>query len=170
MNVFLDIGLCACSLRRTPHGAGMDSGVVSKNETKNYQLSISFSLCSDGAAAHFGHRLLRHSRSSRRLRHRTRVTHGFISTSTYADRLGDDDHNNDHGHDARRRHHDGDRSPARAPAGGCADTAGPKLCMGRRLLDVEQPSVRMDIGTLGDSTKPGCHVGLPALGTTRQCL
>ena len=135
--------------------------------------------------------MLRCPRSPGRLRFRARVAHGFCTTATCAYPLGDDDHHNDDpGHDtrrgcrkprqcdncdysdynARRKNHYCDRSTASAPVGSRAGSAVSRLCMDRRLLDVAQQRISMDIGTLGIAAEPGFRVGRTALGTTRQRL
>lgn len=145
-----------CSLSRTPHGAGTDSGVFSKNENKGYYLSVPFTLCPHGEATHTGLRILRSPRSPGRLRFRARVAHGLCTTATGAHPLGDDDHHhNNSGHDARRgrrkprqcdhcdynarrKYHHRDRSTASAPAGCRAGSAVSSVCVARRLLDMAQ--------------------------------
>jgi len=149
---------CPVPMGLSPHGAELYSGVISRNENKNHECPVSYNLLSRFAAAHPDIRLLRCAWSAGRMRHRTRIAHGFGTTTTRANPLGDDHHHNDPGHGSRpargqpgkcgshdgnawHQHHGSVRSPACPPIRGCAGPAGPQLCVARRLLDMAQQPV-----------------------------
>ena len=176
--------------RVTPHGAGMDIGLLSKDENKVSFLFVPFSLPPRGEAPHTG----TGHWSAGWLCIRARVAHGFRTTASRAHPLGDDDHNNNvPGHGPRRGRwiphywiprqcgrHDGharcrhrDRDPTSATSAPVGDRAGPTGSpgyMGRRLLDVERLQVSMDGGPLGIAAECACRMGRANLAATGPWL